>query len=308
MIFIDFKNTDPFLNLAAEEFVLRNFDLSAESYLMVYTNGPSVILGKNQNIFEEADYLKLLRNNIPVIRRISGGGAVFHDEGNINFTYIRKFDTSLFNNYREFTNPILSVLQKLNINAGLNERNDIVIDGLKISGNAQFTSRDRMLSHGTLLFDSDLILLSTLLQPMELNISSGSTKSIKSKVTNISSHLREQLEISEFVRKLISGILDYYGDGGVYSFSNAELKKIKDLSETKYKTWNWNYGETPKFSLKTKLNNDSGEVELYVVNGIITQTAAVDKHFIIPESIQNKLAGLKIDDYIKFYHHQFIHI
>jgi len=142
--------TNPYLNIAIEEYAVRNLDMSHD-YLFIYSNAPSVVIGKNQNPFMEVNLPFLKTNNIKLARRISGGGAVYHEPGNLNFCYITESTKENFNNYKKFLNPIIEYLNSLGIPAVINQRNDIEVEGLKISGNAQFTSRNRMLSHGTLL-------------------------------------------------------------------------------------------------------------------------------------------------------------
>src|SRR5690554_2341039 len=155
MIFIDNEgNNDPHLNLALEEYIVRNF--KDKDYLLFYINEPSIIIGRNQNTLEEINQSYVEENGIHVVRRISGGGAVYHDLGNLNFSFITNYDKKSLNNFRKFTEPIINVLQSLEVNAELKGRNDIVADGRKISGNAQFSTAKRMFSHGTLLFDSNL--------------------------------------------------------------------------------------------------------------------------------------------------------
>lgn len=156
MLFIDNKGiTDPRINLAIEEYCVKNLDIN-ETYLLFYINEPSIIIGKNQNTVEEinADYVK--EKGIHVVRRLSGGGAVYHDLGNLNFSFITKDDGDSFSNFKKFTEPVTKALSKLGVNAELSGRNDILAEGRKISGNAQFATKGRMFSHGTLLFDSEI--------------------------------------------------------------------------------------------------------------------------------------------------------
>ena len=149
------NNTEPSINLALEEYAIRYLDIS-DDYVLLYQNNPAVILGRHQNLWEELNLNFIQKNNISINRRISGGGTVYHDLGNLNYSFITKFEKFKFNNYKFFTEPILTALHSLHIKAKLNSRNDIVIGHKKISGNAQFTSKDRMVSHGTLLYQSNL--------------------------------------------------------------------------------------------------------------------------------------------------------
>ncbi len=240
--------TDPKINLAIEEYAVRNLDISND-YLFIYSNSPSVIIGKNQNPFEEINISFLNENSIELVRRISGGGAVYHEKGNINFSYITKSTKENFNNYSNFLQPIASLLNDLNVPAKINHRNDLLIGEKKISGNAQFTSRRRMLCHGTLLFDADLKKLSSSLKVSSKNLESKSTKSVKSKVTNISNFLPEPCNISDFKKRLLDGILCSFSFEGYLEFDQIQWNEINVLAKDKYSTWNWNWGRTPKFQI-----------------------------------------------------------
>ena len=153
---IDNNNvTDPCINLSLEEFCVRNLDMK-DDYLLFYINEPSIIIGKHQNTIEEINMKYVKDNNINVVRRISGGGTVYHDKGNLNFSFMTRHSQKSIHNFKLFTDPVIRVLNQLGVKAILNGRNDITVEGRKISGNAQFTDTRSMFSHGTLLFDSDI--------------------------------------------------------------------------------------------------------------------------------------------------------
>ncbi len=137
---------DARINLAVEEFILNNLNVNEEDYFLFYINGPSIIVGKNQNTNEEVNLKYVEENGIHVVRRLSGGGAVYHDEGNLNFSFLTKDDGDSFNNYKKFTEPVVQALHKLGVEAELSGRNDIHVGSRKISGNAQFTTKGRMFS------------------------------------------------------------------------------------------------------------------------------------------------------------------
>lgn len=154
MLFIDNQNiTDPRINLAIEEYCVKHLD-PEQTYLLFYVNQPSIIIGKNQNTIEEINTKYVEDNGIMVVRRLSGGGAVYHDLGNLNFSFITKDDGDSFHNFKKFTEPVIQALRQLGVEAELSGRNDIVADGRKISGNAQFSTKGRIFSHGTLMLDS----------------------------------------------------------------------------------------------------------------------------------------------------------
>ena len=208
MLFIDNKGiTDPRINLAIEEYALKSLDIN-ETYLLFYINKPSIIIGKNQNTIEEINTDYVESQGIHVVRRLSGGGAVYHDLGNLNFSFITKDDGDSFHNFRKFTEPVIAALQKLGVNAELSGRNDILAEGRKISGNAQFSTRGRMFSHGTLLFNSEMDHVVSALKVRKDKIESKGIKSIRSRVANISEFLTEEIDIETFRSLLLKNIFN----------------------------------------------------------------------------------------------------
>ncbi|MBT9259920.1 MAG: lipoate--protein ligase, partial [Clostridiales bacterium] len=174
---------DPRINLAIEEYILRHLD-KEQTYLLFYINDPSIIIGRNQNTLEEIDDAYCREHGIHVVRRLSGGGAVYHDRGNLNFSFITKDDGQSFMNFRKFTEPVVEALRALGVPAELTGRNDIQVGDRKISGNAQFTTGGRMFSHGTLMLSVDLDRVSRALRPKAEKFQSKSTKSVRARVAN----------------------------------------------------------------------------------------------------------------------------
>lgn len=243
---IDIGWTDPYMNIASEEYLFRN-SVSDEEYFLLYINNPSIIIGRNQNPFLEINPRVLTAQKFPIVRRISGGGTVFHDLGNVSFSFINKLGKNMFNRYREFTKPIITTLAVLGINAYLDERNNIRIDGKKISGNAQFTSKNKIISHGTLLFDSDLKTLNEVLDVPKSVLQTKATASVKSEVTNICNHLNNEISIIEFKERLIKNLAQNNSFEKI-TFSDNQQFEIRKLADNKYRTWEWTFGETPVFS------------------------------------------------------------
>lgn len=271
LCFIDnLNNTDPHYNLALEEYCLRNLDIE-KTYLLFYINEPSIIIGKNQNTLEEINHEYVRENNIHVVRRISGGGTVYHDYGNLNFSFITKYDPKHFNNYQEFTGPVIKVLHQLGVKAELSGRNDILVEGRKISGNAQFTNKGRMFSHGTLLFDSAIDNVVSALNVKIGKMESKGIKSVRSRVANISEFLQTKMTTEEFRQTLLTNIFDGYDSIPTATLTKNDWENVNQLAETKYKTWDWNYGLSPKFNLQKTKRFPIGEVDVrfQVENGLI---------------------------------------
>lgn len=270
MIFIDNEgNNNPHLNLALEEYIVRNF--KDKDYLLFYINQPSIIIGRNQNTLEEVNQNYVEEKDIKVVRRISGGGAVYHDFGNLNFSFITDHDIKSFNNFKKVTAPIVKVLNDMGVKAEMKGRNDVVVDDRKISGNAQFSTGKRMFTHGTLLLNSDLGEVTRALQVKMTKLVSKGHKSVRSRVANIQEFLTEPLDILDFREMILKG-LDAAGDFETYQLTKEDWEKVHELKETKYDQWDWNYGRSPKFNLRRERRFPIGiiDLRLWVEKGHIT--------------------------------------
>ncbi|MDN3015144.1 lipoate--protein ligase [Paenibacillus sp. BSR1-1] len=299
MLFINNKGiTDPRINLAIEEYALKNLDIN-ETYLLFYINEPSIIIGKNQNTIEEINTEYVEGNGIHVVRRLSGGGAVYHDLGNLNFSFITKDDGESFHNFRKFTEPVIRALQKLGVNAELSGRNDIEVEGRKISGNAQFSTKGRMFSHGTLLFDSEMDHVVSALKVKKDKIESKGIKSVRSRVANISEFLTEKITIEEFRSLILTYIFEGAEEISEYVLTEEDWEKIHQLSKERYQNWEWNFGKSPKFNLKHSHRFPVGsiDVRLEVNKGTIENCKIYGDFFGVGDvsDLENMLKGVRYD-------------
>ncbi|MBC1944194.1 lipoate--protein ligase [Listeria booriae] len=301
MYFIDNKNVkDPTINLAVEEFILTELDLD-EPVLLFYINQPSIIIGRNQNTIEEINTEYVAKNNIKVVRRLSGGGAVYHDEGNLNFSFITKDDGDSFHNFAKFTQPIVEALKKQGVNAELKGRNDLLIDGFKVSGNAQFATKGKMFSHGTLMLDLNLDNVVASLKVRKDKIESKGIKSVRSRVANISEFMEQKMTTEAFRDLLLLDLFDVENvkDVKEYVLTEADWEKIHAISEKRYNNWDWNYGKSPKFNLeRTKRFPVGGiDVRLDVVKSVIADVKIFGDFFGVGDvtEIEDKLRGVNYD-------------
>jgi len=269
MLIIKRHNTDPYFNLATEEYVMKTFE---EDSFMLWRNAPSIIVGKHQNTLAEINAEYVRQHGIPVVRRLSGGGAVFHDLGNLNFTFIRTGREDNLIDFRKYTEPILEVLRKLEIDARFEGRNDLTIGGRKFSGNAEHIWKNRVLHHGTLLFSSHMPNLAEALNADPLKFQDKAVKSVRSRVTNISDHLKIPLDVMQFADLIEDHISKKYEDARIIELSAEDHEKIDRLVAGKYSTWEWNYGYSPRYNFRKVLRTrKSGTIEfnLDVQNGIV---------------------------------------
>jgi lipoate-protein ligase A len=299
VLFVDNGNVhDPALNLALEEYILRKLPAEPD-YLLFYINEPSIIIGKNQNTAEEVNTDYVREHGIHVVRRLSGGGAVYHDLGNLNFSFITRDDGQSFHNFRKFTAPVVEALRKLGVDAELSGRNDILVGERKISGNAQFSTGGRMFSHGTLLFDSHMEDVASALKANPLKFESKATKSVRSRVANISEFLREPMTIEQFKRFVLDSI---FGGGEIQEFklSEADWAAVRELADSRYRSWDWNYGLSPAFNVQQIRRLEGAgtfDVRLNVEKGEIREAAIYGDFFGRGEvsEVTGKLIGVRYD-------------
>lgn len=315
MLYVNTGNShDPSLNLAAEEYVIRNI-APGEDILLFYINGPSIIIGRNQNTVQEINTDYVEANGIKVVRRLSGGGAVYHDEGNLNFSFIAPHSKDNFHNFKKFTEPVIKVLNNMGVPAELRGRNDIVVHDQKISGNAQYVAGERMVSHGTLLWQANLTRVGEALRVKAAKIESKGIKSIRSRVANITEFIDgEPMSVEAFRSRIIEGVFEG-AELQTYVLTPEDWEAVEKLASERYRNWDWNYGRSPAFDIQRETRYAGGEIEVYldVAQGVIQDlkfygdffgqrgVEELEKKLVgvryAPESIAKALEDVNIGDY-----------
>ncbi len=314
MIYLESKSRDPYFNLALEEYVFEKLDQN-EEYFMLWQNDNTIVVGKYQNTAQEINQAFVDENHIRVARRLSGGGAVYHDKGNLNFTFIvSEKDHGL--QFSQFIQPVIRALAKLGIHAEFTGRNDITIDGKKISGNSQYVKRGRIMHHGCILVDSNLTNVSEALRPKEAKFESKSAKSVAARVTTINACSPKEITVDVFKKTLADEVLQG-GGAREYTLSDAEIEEIEKLADEKYRTWEWNYGKSGNYNYEKSQRYDFGTVEIYATvregilqevkihgdffgNGEISDLEEALKDEALDENLDTRIAGkLDVGNYIK---------
>ena len=261
MLCIKHFSTDPYFNIATDEYIFKHIK---EDCFMLWRNDNAIIIGKHQNANAEinADYVK--EKDIKVVRRLSGGGAVYHDLGNLNFSFTRTSDNSSdMVDFRRYTKPILEVLKDLGVeDAKFEGRNDLTIGGKKFSGNAEHIFKNKVLHHGTLLFSSEMRDVSDALKVNPLKYKDRAVKSVPKRVTNISNHLKDNISLEQFTDKIMNYILENYENARMYEFTEEDFAAIEKIKQEKYSKWEWNFGYSPDYNFKQGVKSDGGLIEM----------------------------------------------
>ena len=304
MIFVPNENNDPRVNLAIETYLLTEMPLD-EPILLFYINEPSIIIGRNQNTIEEINKEYVDEHGIHVVRRLSGGGAVYHDHGNLNFSFIMPDDGNSFRDFAKVTQPIIQALHDLGVEgAELKGRNDLVINDMKFSGNAMYATNGRMFAHGTLMFDSDIDEVVNTLKVRKDKIESKGIKSVRSRVTNIKPFLSEdkqEMTTEEFRQEILLKIfgVDSIDQVKTYELTDQDWAAINKISEQYYRNWDWNYGKSPAFNLERRHRFPIGSIEMKmnVADGSIQEIKIFGDFFGLGEikDVEDILTGVKYD-------------
>jgi lipoate-protein ligase A len=288
------RDLRPAFNLAIEEYALTEMRTDV---IILWRNSAAVIIGNNQNAAEEIDTDYVTANGITVVRRQSGGGAVFHDLGNVNFTVIHELGEDDFNNYRKFTAPIIDYLAELGVKAEFLGRNDLVIDGMKFCGNAQAVKKHRIMHHGCILYSADFGHLAGALRPRKAKIESKGVKSVRARVTNIADHMHSPMPVEDF----FNGLADYFIRGAPdiepYELTADDIAAAERLAREKYSTWEWNFGRSPAYNMEREIRGGYGtvSVKLFVERGVIEEIHIFGDFFGLSDKsgLESALTGVK---------------
>lgn len=294
MLVVKSPSNDAYFNIATEEYLLKNVE---EDVFLIYINKPAIIIGKHQNTIAEINRSFVEANNIKVVRRLTGGGAVYHDEGNLNFSFHMKKTSEDVVDFTKFTKPVVDLLNQMGVKAELKGRNDLVIGEKKFSGNAKMIYKDKVLQHGTILFNSEMKVLADALKVNPLKFADKAVKSVRSRVTNLVDYFPEPTSIEDFTEKLMNYIIELYPNAKNYNLSESDLIGIHKLSKEKYSTWEWNFGSSPDYNFKKGIKVPAGYIEFHlnIVDGEI-EKSRVYGDFFASKSIaefEKKLIGIK---------------
>ena len=313
MKYIESNSTDPYFNLALEEYVFDRLPKD-ESYFMLWQNANTIVIGKYQNALEEVNQTVVDERGIKVARRLSGGGAVYHDMGNLNFTFIVDQKDVKGMNFKIFVEPVVETLKGFGVAAEFTGRNDIVIDGMKISGNSQYVKKHRVMHHGCIMLDSDLEKVADALNVKAAKFKSKNSKSVRSRVTTINAHAPRKISMEEFKTALKEHIL---GSDGIepYELTEEDLREIEKLRDEKYSTWAWNYGQAVQYEMTREEKFDAGLVTVNMTakdgrivdikffgdffgNGEIEDLEKALQGVILDNVLEEKLEALNLDEYM----------
>ncbi|MGJ1269215.1 lipoate--protein ligase [Sphingobacterium spiritivorum] len=297
MLIIDSPSTNAYFNIASEEYLLYKYP--KEDIFLLYVNAPSIIVGKFQNTLAEINLDYVREQHIKVVRRMSGGGTVYHDTGNLNFSFHTLLGTNDFMDFSQFTQPVIAMLNKMNVPARLEGRNDLLVDGKKFSGNAKLAKNGKIIQHGTILLNSQMNVLVEAIKVNPLKFVDKAVKSNRARVTNLIEYLPENTTTETLKQLLIGEMLQNSTGASVYQFTQEDIAGIDKLVTEKYSTWNWNYGFSPNYNFKKSVKIPAGFIELHldVDKGVIEKVKVFGDFFASRpiEELENVLTGQRHD-------------
>ena len=295
--YISLTSTSPYHNLAVEEYLLQQ---TTDNVFMLWQNDNTIVIGRHQNTAAEVNQEYVDSHHVNIVRRLTGGGAVFHDTGNLNFTFIQNVEPGKKEiDFLKYLQPIVDALQSLGVPAAFSGRNDLVINGQKISGNAMTFFGNRVLEHGTLLFSSQMSDLANALKVDPDKFIDKAVKSVRSRVTNISEHLPKPMTVLEFKDYLMDFIMKQNQMTALQNLTEKEEAVVNQLMEEKYQTWEWNYGKSPEYSVNKKIRTKGGTVQVVadIRDGLIRDLRFFGDFFgeKDPQELVDQLIGIRIN-------------
>ncbi len=297
MIYLESTSTDPHYNLALEQYVFDEMDRS-EEYFMLWQNANAIIVGKHQNTFAEINRAYVEEHDVSVVRRLSGGGAVYHDLGNLNYTIIADNSPDGGFDFETFCRPVVAALNKLGVPAEVSGRNDMTVDGKKFSGNAQYIKHGRIMHHGTILYNADMNAVAQALAPSQDKMAAKGIKSVRSRVTNIESYMNEPVPLEVFKELLVEKMFE--GESiPKHEWTAHDVQRTKEIMAERYGLWDWNYGHSQQFSVvKERRFEGIGKLELHLnlEKGLITSFDVFGDYFGNgdKEDLQKALVGVRL--------------
>ncbi|HFZ6515832.1 TPA: lipoate--protein ligase, partial [Streptococcus agalactiae] len=298
MKYIVNTSNDPAYNVALEAYAFQKLTDIDEIFIL-WINEPAIIIGRHQNTIQEINKEFIDKNGIHVVRRLSGGGAVYHDLNNLNYTIISNNTQEAAFDFQTFSKPVIDTLAKLGVKAEFTGRNDLEINGQKFAGNAQAYYKGRMMHHGCLLFDVDMSVLGQALKVSKDKIESKGIKSVRARVTNIVDHLSDKITVQEFSDAILAQMKEEYPEMDEYVLSDAELSEIQAMRDNQFATWDWTYGKAPEYTIERGVRYPAGKITTYanVENSTIKSVKIFGDFFGVKpvDDIEKMLEGVRYD-------------
>ncbi|HEO7307651.1 TPA: lipoate--protein ligase [Streptococcus agalactiae] len=298
MKYIVNTSNDPAYNVALEAYAFQKLTDIDEIFIL-WINEPAIIIGRHQNTIQEINKEFIDKNGIHVVRRLSGGGAVYHDLNNLNYTIISNNTQEGAFDFQTFSKPVIDTLAKLGVKAEFTGRNDLEINGQKFAGNAQAYYKGRMMHHGCLLFDVDMSVLGQALKVSKDKIESKGIKSVRARVTNIADHLSDKITVQEFSDAILAQVKEEYPEMDEYVLSDAELSEIQAMRDNQFATWDWTYGKAPEYTIERGVRYPAGKITTYanVENSTIKSVKIFGDFFGVKpvDDIEKMLEGVRYD-------------